>query len=65
MEMKCQLPAMWFSFARSVPRRGPGFQFEMLMRVCSTSKSLAALSKLVHGCGASSRLSLATPNVGT
>ena len=63
--MMCHLLAMWCSAAPGVSRRGPAFQLKMLMRVCSSSTSLAALLQLVHGCGASSRLSLAAPNVGT
>ena len=39
-------------------------QLKMLMRVCSRSKSPAALSKLAHVFGASYRLSLAAPKIG-
>ena len=65
MPMMYHLFAMWFSIAPSVPRLGPGFQLKMMMRVCSINGSLATSSKMVHGCGASTRLSLATLNGGT
>ena len=44
--MICHLPAMWFSIAPGAPRRGPGLQLQMLMCVCFSSKSLAALPKV-------------------
>ena len=50
-----------YSSIAGVPRICPLFHFQ----ICSSSKTLAALSALVHGCGAPRRLSSATLNGGT
>ena len=42
---------MCFSLALSLPRRGPGFQFRMLRRVCSRKRSGKSLLKRYIGLG--------------
>ena len=62
------LPAMCSSMTPSLPRRGPGFQLKMLIRVCSSKRLGTQLSKRYFGWGekcllyrASRKMGLAHP----